>query len=218
MAARRADPRVGHFESQVWDFSTDAKFTAKTHYVNRWRLEKKDPDAALSEPKEPIVFWIDRNVPEKYRPAVRDGILEWNKAFEKIGFKDAVVVKQQDADAGFDTYDARHSTVRWFVSTDAGFAIGPSTVDPRTGEILNAQVAHSRNRGRAATARSSSRKAPVGVAARSTRTRRRSASTAVCAPMRPTRWPRCNSASTCWSSAAKSSPAARKPTPSSQPR
>jgi hypothetical protein len=141
MAARRADPRVGHFESQVWDFSSDSKFTAKTHYVNRWRLEKKDPAAALSEPTEPIVFWVDRNVPEQYRASVRDGILEWNKAFEKIGFKDAIVVKQQDADGAVDTFDARHSTVRWFVSTDAGFAIGPSLVDARTGEILNAQVA-----------------------------------------------------------------------------
>ena len=140
MSARRADPRVGHFESEVWDFSTDTKYTPRTHYVNRWRLEKKDPAATLSEPKEPIVFWIDRNVPDAYRPAVRDGILEWNKAFEKIGFKDAIVVKQQESDATFDTYDARHSTVRWFVATDAAFAIGPSTVDPRTGEILNAQV------------------------------------------------------------------------------
>ena len=140
MPARRADPRVGHFESEIWDFSTDAKYTPRTHYVARWRLEKKDPTAAISEPKEPIVFWIDRTVPEKYRPAVREGILEWNKAFEKIGFKDAIVVKQMEADASFDTYDARHTTVRWFVSTDAPFAIGPSTVDLRTGEILNAQV------------------------------------------------------------------------------
>jgi hypothetical protein len=141
MTPRRADPRVGHFASEVWDFSTDTKFTPKSHYVERWRLEKKDPDAMLSEPKEPIVFWIDRTVPEKYRPTVRDGILEWNKAFEKIGFKDAIVVKVPDPDAAIDTYDARHSTVRWFVSTDALFAIGPSTVDPRTGEILNGQVA-----------------------------------------------------------------------------
>ena len=140
MPARRADPRIGHFQDTVWDFSTDTKYTAMTHHVQRWRLEKKDPDAALSEPKEPIVFWIDRNVPEKYRPAVREGILEWNKAFERIGFRDAIVVKQQEADAPFDTYDARHSTVRWFVSTDAGFAIGPRLSDPRTGEILNAQV------------------------------------------------------------------------------
>src|SRR5207344_1492681 len=135
------DVRVGHFQSQVWDFSTDAKFTAKTHFVNRWRLEKKDPDAEVSEPKEPIVFWIDRNVPETYRASVRAGILEWNKAFERIGFKDAIVVKQQDQEGTIDTFDARHSTVRWFVATDASFAIGPSTVDPRTGEILNAQVA-----------------------------------------------------------------------------
>ena len=141
MVPRRADVRVGHFQSQVWDFSTDAKFTAKTHFVNRWRLEKKDPDAAVSEPKAPIVYWIDRNVPEKYRASVRAGILEWNKAFEKIGFKDAIVVKQQDQEGAIDTFDARHSTVRWFVATDAGFAIGPSTVDGRTGEILNAQVA-----------------------------------------------------------------------------
>ena len=95
----------------------------------------------MSEPKEPIVFWIDRNVPETYRASVRAGILEWNKAFERIGFKDAIVVKQQDQEGTIDTFDARHSTVRWFVATDAGFAIGPSTVDPRTGEILNAQVA-----------------------------------------------------------------------------
>jgi hypothetical protein len=140
MRARRADPRVGHFEDTVWDFSSDAKYTAMTHHVQRWRLEKKDPDAALSEPKQPIVFWIDRTVPEKYRSAVREGILEWNKAFERIGFRDAIVVKQQEADASFDTYDARHSTVRWFVSTDAAFAIGPRLTDPRTGEILNAQV------------------------------------------------------------------------------
>ena len=141
MLSRRADPRVGHFASEIWDFSTDARFTAKTHIVNRWRLEKKDPDAALSEPKEPIVFWIDRNVPEKYRAVVREGILEWNKAFEKAGFKDALVVRQQEADASFDTFDTRHSTVRWYIAIDAGFAIGPRTVDPRTGEILNAQVA-----------------------------------------------------------------------------
>ncbi len=141
MPARRADPRVGHFQSEVWDFSSDTKYTARTNYVNRWRLEKKDPAAALSEPKEPIVYWIDRTVPEKYRAAVREGILEWNQAFAKIGFKDAIVVKQQDAEGSVDTYDARHSTVRWYVAVDPRFAIGPATTDPRTGEILNAQIA-----------------------------------------------------------------------------
>ncbi len=141
MAIRRADPRIGHFNSTVWNFSSDTRYSARTHHVNRWRLEKADPTAALSAPKQPLVYWIDRTVPEKYRDAVRAGILEWNKAFEKIGFKDALIVKQQDNAADFDTFDARHSTVRWFVATDAGFAIGPSSVDPRTGEILNAQVA-----------------------------------------------------------------------------
>jgi len=140
MATRQADPRVGHFETELWDFSSDAKFTAKSHFVNRWRLEKQDPAAAMSPPKEPIVFWIDRNVPEKYRAPVRDGILEWNKAFARIGYQDAIVVKQQAADSEFSTYDTHHSTVRWFVSTDNRFAIGPSNVDPRTGEILNAEV------------------------------------------------------------------------------
>ena len=145
MTPRRADPRIGHFEVSVWDFSSDSKYSPRTHYVGRWRLEKKDPEAetqgALSEPKAPIVFYVDRTVPEKYRSTVREGILEWNKAFEKIGFKDAIVVKQQDAEGTVDTFDARHSTVRWYVSTDGGFAIGPRTMDSRTGEILNAQVA-----------------------------------------------------------------------------
>ncbi len=109
--------------------------------MDRWRLEKKDPAAALSEPVKPITFWIDRNVPGKYRAAVREGILEWNKAFERIGFRNAIVVEQQPDDAEFETADARHATVRWFSGTDVGFAIGPSDVDPRTGEILDADVA-----------------------------------------------------------------------------
>lgn len=165
MPARRADPRVGYFDSEVWDFSSDAKYTARTHYVNRWRLEKKDPAAALSEPKEPIVFWIDRTVPERYRATVREAILEWNKAFERIGFKDAIVVKQQGDDTPFQTYDARHSTVRWFVSTDAGFAIGPSQVDPRTGEILDAQIGISETFSRYARTFISEEAPPVGPAA-----------------------------------------------------
>ena len=141
MPARRADPRVGHFATEIWNFSNDLNYTAKTFQVNRWRLEKKDPAATLSEPVAPIVYWIDRNVPESYRTAVRDGILDWNKAFERIGYKDAIVVRQQGVDADFDTADARHASVRWYVATDAGFAIGPSQVDPRTGEILDADAA-----------------------------------------------------------------------------
>ena len=86
MATRRADPRVGLFTSTVLDFSDDLQLSPRQRYVNRWRLEKKDPAAAMSEPVKPITFWIDRNVPLAYRETVRAAILEWNKAFEKIGF------------------------------------------------------------------------------------------------------------------------------------
>ncbi len=141
MAARPADPRVGHFTDVVYDFSDDYKYTPRKHLVNRWRLEKKDPNAAVSEPVAPVTYWIDRNVPEKYRDAVRAGILEWNKAFEKAGFKDALRVEVQPDNADWSTADARHATVRWFVGAEMPFAIGPSMSDPRTGEIIDADVA-----------------------------------------------------------------------------
>jgi hypothetical protein len=143
MAPRRTDPRLGHFFDVVTDLSTDLKANPRVHYVNRWRLEKKEPLLALSEPKQPIVYWLDKNIPLKYRESVQAGILEWNKAFEKIGFKDAVVVKQQPDDADWDNLDARHASIRWFVGSDAGFARGPSHTDPRTGEILDADISMS---------------------------------------------------------------------------
>lgn len=140
MAARKADPRLGHFTDTVTDLSTDLKANPRTHYVNRWRLEKADPKAALSEPKQPIVFWLDKNIPLSYRKSVEAGVLEWNKAFERIGFRDAIVVKQQADDADWDDMDARHASIRWFVGADVGFAIGPSHSDPRTGEIIDADI------------------------------------------------------------------------------
>lgn len=140
MAPRRADPRIGHFTDAVTDLSTDLKANPRTHYVNRWRLEKADPAAALSAPKQPIVFWLDRNIPLQYRASVEAGVLEWNKAFERIGFRDAIVVRQQPDDADWDDMDARHASIRWFVGADVGFAIGPSHSDPRTGEIIDADI------------------------------------------------------------------------------
>ena len=122
----------------------DAKANPRVHHIKRWRLEKKDPAAAISEPVTPIVFWMDKNIPVKYRASVEAGILEWNKAFERIGFKNAVVARQQPDDADFDTLDARHASVRWFVGADVGFAIGPSHQDPRTGEILDADIGMAR--------------------------------------------------------------------------
>ena len=140
MATRLADPRLGHFMESFTDLSADLKANARVHFVQRWRLEKKDPTAALSEPVRPIVYWMDKNIPARYRPAVQAGITEWNKAFEKIGFKNAVLAKQQPDDADWDNMDAAHASVRWFVGADVGFAIGPSHTDPRSGEILDADI------------------------------------------------------------------------------
>jgi len=142
MRPRRADPRVGLFSTTVLDFGNDLQASPRQRWVNRWRLEKKDPAATLSEPVKPITFWIDRNVPLVYRGAVREAILEWNKPFEKIGFSQAIVVQQQPDDAAFDTLDFGYASVRWMMNADPQFgAIGPSHVDPRTGEILDADIA-----------------------------------------------------------------------------
>ena len=141
MPTRAADPRLGLFTSTVLDFSDDLKRSPRQRVVNRWRLEKKDPAAELSDPVQPITFWIDRNVPLAYRETVRSGILEWNKAFEKIGFRGAIAVQQQPDDAAYDTLDFGYASVRWMMNADPAFgAIGPSHVDPRTGEILDADI------------------------------------------------------------------------------
>jgi hypothetical protein len=141
MHARLADERIGYFTTDRLDFTSDIPRVPVVRYVNRWRLEKKDPAAALSEPKEPIVYWLDRNIPVKYREPIRQGILEWNKAFEKIGYKDAIRVEVQPDDADFDTSDIKHASVRWQTVAKTSYgAIGPTVVDPRTGEILDADI------------------------------------------------------------------------------
>ena len=142
MGTRLADPRLGLFTTTRLDFSNDLELTPRQRLVNRWRLEKKDPAAEMSEPVKPITFWIDRNVPHGYRETVRSAILEWNRAFERIGFRDAIVVKQQPDDAEFDTLDFGVASVRWMMNAEPSFgAIGPSHVDPRSGEILDADIA-----------------------------------------------------------------------------
>ena len=141
MAPRKADPRVGYFSTPHWDFTGDSARIPLTQYVTRWRLEKQDPAAALSEPRTPIMFWLDRSIPDKYRAAITDGILEWNKAFERIGFKNAVQVKIQPDDADWESLDSRRASVTWMTTARPAFgAIGPSQWDPRTGEILDADI------------------------------------------------------------------------------
>ena len=142
MATRRADARLGHFTTTLLDFTDDNAHTPRQRLVTRWRLDKKDPKAEASEPIKPITFWIDNNVPLQYRSTVRDAILEWNKAFDAIGFRNAIKVEQQADDAAFDTLDVDRASVRWMTNANAWFgAIGPSHYDPRTGEILDADVA-----------------------------------------------------------------------------
>jgi hypothetical protein len=138
---RLADERVGYFLTAYQNFSDSSPRTPFVRYINRWHLEKQDPDAALSAPKEPIVFWIENTVPLEYRDGVREGIEMWNKAFEKIGFKDAIVAKQMPDNARWDPADIRYNTIRWLTSYDAGFVgIGPSRVNPLTGQILDADI------------------------------------------------------------------------------
>ncbi|HZY85863.1 MAG TPA: DUF5117 domain-containing protein, partial [Gemmataceae bacterium] len=140
---RVADDRVGHFLTVVKDFSSDSQDTAFVRYVNRWRLERAEPldpkhPNRLSPPKKKIVFWIEKSVPDEYRAAVREGILEWNKAFEKVGFRDAIEVRQQENE-DFDPEVINYNTFRW-ITTDLGFAMGPSRANPLTGEILDADI------------------------------------------------------------------------------
>lgn len=142
MAPRAADARIGHFLSTVDDYSDDIARTPRLRHIHRWRLEKQDPAAALSPPVKPITYWIDRSVPERYRAPITAGILEWNKAFEKIGFQDAIVVQVQPDDATFDTLDTGIASIRWMTNASAMFgAVGPVHVDPRSGEILDADIA-----------------------------------------------------------------------------
>ncbi len=150
MRAREADPRVGFFTDSYSDLSDDLRPNTRVHHLKRWRLEKADPAAALSEPRQPITYWLDKNIPARYRDTIRAGILEWNKAFERIGFKNAIVVRQQLDESPFNNMDAGHASVRWFVGADVGFAIGPSHSDPRSGEILDADIGMSDVFGRGA--------------------------------------------------------------------
>jgi len=138
---RLADDRVGHFLDQSQDYNSDLNFESSRRYINRWHLEKADPSAALSRPKQPIVFWLENTIPVQYRDAIREGILLWNKAFERVGFKDAVEVRQQPDNADWDPADVRYNTIRWFYGhPDPGFAQGPSRTNTMTGQIYDADI------------------------------------------------------------------------------
>ena len=107
-------------------------------WIRRWRLEKKDPKAFLSEPKQQIVFYVDPAIPEPVRSAMKAGFERWNKAFETAGFKNAV--RAADPTPDMDPMDIRHSWLLWINRDERGFSSGGGYSDPRTGEILGAKV------------------------------------------------------------------------------
>ena len=136
---RVADDRVGYFLTAMKDYSHKVDEDRFVRYITRWDLQKAEPSAEQSPPKKPIVFWIEKTVPFKFRKPIREGILEWNKAFEKAGYLNAIEVRQQPDNADWDAEDVNYNTFRWITSS-AKFAMGPSRVNPLNGQILNASV------------------------------------------------------------------------------
>ena len=137
---RRDDPRVGYFMQQVTD-QTSISPVPYRDMINHWYLVKKDPTAALSEPVDPIVFWIENTTPVEYRETIVEAGLKWNEAFEKAGFKNAVQMKIMPDDAAWDPADIRYNVIRWVSSAQPQYgAIGPSFVNPKTGQIIGADI------------------------------------------------------------------------------
>ena len=140
MVPRRFDERVGYFSIAQVDFGTTEQRSADRSYITRYRLEKKDPSAALSEPVKPIVYYVDPATPEQWKPWIRKAILDWQPAFEAAGFKNAIIAMDPPAnDPDWSPEDVRHTVIRWLPSTVEN-AQGPHVSDPRTGEILNGSV------------------------------------------------------------------------------
>jgi hypothetical protein len=146
MRARHADDRVGFFTVERVNYGLDEQKAASETFIRRWRLEPSDPVAyargELVEPVKPIVYYLDPATPAQWRPYVRRGIEDWQKVFEKAGFKNAIIARDAPSrteDPDWDAEDVRYSVVRWAASTVRN-AVGPSTSDPRTGEIIESDI------------------------------------------------------------------------------
>ncbi|MDB9854468.1 zinc-dependent metalloprotease [Candidatus Marinimicrobia bacterium] len=138
---RYEDPRVGYFTTQVTDMTSPDDPTPYRDLIHRWHLEKKNPAQERSEVKDPIVWWIENTTPLEFRDAIKEGVLAWNKAFEKAGLINAVEVKIQPDNAEWDAGDIRYNVLRWTSSPNPPFGgYGPSFVNPRTGQILGADI------------------------------------------------------------------------------
>lgn len=146
MMPRLLDTRVGFFSEQITDFGYDVQRAEQRQFIARWRLEPADTAAFLRgepvAPKKPIVFYVDRGVPDKWRPYLKKGVESWNVAFAAAGFKNAILAKDPPSvkeDPEWSSEDARYSTIRWLPS-EIENAYGPHISDPRTGEILDADI------------------------------------------------------------------------------
>lgn len=142
MMPRYRDDRVGFFGTGFTMYGGSKEKVVSETYIDRFRLEKKDPTAALSEPVTPIVFYLAREVPNKYRPALKKAVENWNVAFEQAGFKNAIQCKSApsvEEDPTWDPEDARYSVIRWVPSETAN-AMGPHVADPRSGETISAHI------------------------------------------------------------------------------
>ena len=137
---RLANQSIGYFSERVTDL-TSKDVTPYKDLIGKWNLRKKNPEEALSEPVKPITFWIENTTPYELRDFIKQGVLAWNVAFEAAGFKNAIEVKVQPDDADWDAGDIRYNVLRWTSSPDPVFGgYGPSMTNPRTGEILSADI------------------------------------------------------------------------------
>jgi hypothetical protein len=136
--ARAFDPRCGFFDLEYMDFSTPVDQSLTKRFITRWRLEKKDPRATITEPVKPIVYYVDRAIPEPIRSAVMEGAGWWNQAFTAAGYKNAFQVKLLPR--GVDPMDIRYNVIEWVPRRTRGWAYGTPIIDPRTGEIINGHV------------------------------------------------------------------------------
>ena len=142
MMPRLYDDRVGYFTVQQTDYGRDEHRALNRRFITRYRLEKKDPSAEISEPIKPIVYYVDPATPTKWVPWVKAGIEAWQEAFEAAGFRNGIIAKEAPSkaqDPEWSAEDVRYSVIKWLPSTTEN-ASGPHVSDPRTGEILEADV------------------------------------------------------------------------------
>ncbi len=142
MTPRLFDERVGYFSVRQTDYSRSEHQASERRYITRWRLEKKDPSAALSDPVKPITYWIDPATPERWIPYMKKGVEVWQPAFAEAGFSNAIIARDApnpEEDPEWHPEDARFSVIRWLPSTTQN-ASGPHVHDPRTGEILETDI------------------------------------------------------------------------------